>query len=539
MSDKAEKLQSLRPEILKILAASGSAGLSIGVLHYGDVIHTAHFGGQDALRPSPPNDDTIYHVASLTKAITASAVACLVDDGILDWDLPVRHYLPEFGQRSDELGQQCSLKDLLSNRTGLTMANALWGQKQGEFLLPKDEIVRTICHLDAIKPFRDSFVYSQWNYALVTEVVERVTGKKFGQYVGEKILDPLDMHRTSFMPQKGDNVASPYVVCNDGTPYGIPLTNLSDETGFSGANAARSSIKDLLSFYRSLLSAHKHQIEDGSDCTQGSPLKQVRTILSPCVRVGSSNIEEGGYCLGLYRTRLPNNLSISSMNNLLLGPDRMPRIGSSSPGVEIYHHAGNVPGFLASTFLIPSSQSAVVVLTNALPFMDPTDFVGQLIVSVLLGSQPLEGLLELCKAGRPASLASYEALSASLEKDKTSRPSSSPIAAYVGEYVNSAGNFVLSVTPSEPGLTMTVQHMSLTRYNLLRYDGDTFYWPADRDAELKQCMWPIISMGWHKVTFKSTNGGDIDHLLWKHDPVARADVFHKIRVNSGVQRGKL
>lgn len=195
------------------------------------------------------------------------------------------------------------------------------------------------------------------------------------QYVREKILDPLEMYRTSFMPQKGDNVASPHAVCNDGTPYGIPLTNLSDETGFAGANAARSSLKDLLSFYQSLLSAHICQTESMSDFTGGSPMKQVRKVLSPYVGVGASRVEEGGYCLGLYRTLLPNNLSTSSMNNLLLGPKRMPRIGSSLLGVEVYHHAGNVPGFLASAFPIASTQSAIVILTNTLPYMDPTDFL--------------------------------------------------------------------------------------------------------------------------------------------------------------------
>ena len=119
-------------------------------------------------------------MASLTKAITASVVACLVDDVVLDWDMPVRHYLPEFGQRTDEVGQNSTLNNLLSNRTGLGMANALWGQKNGEFLLPKKEIIHTICHLDTLKQFRKSFVYSTWNYGLVTEIIERVTGKSVG-----------------------------------------------------------------------------------------------------------------------------------------------------------------------------------------------------------------------------------------------------------------------------------------------------------------------------------------------------------------------
>lgn len=536
----AERLQSLGPTILDILATSGSPGLSLGVLHHGNIIHTAHFGRKDAASADPPNDDTVYHVASLTKAITAGVVASLVDDGLLDWDLPVRHYLPEFGQRRDELGQQCTLKDLLSNRTGLAMANALWGQKCGEFLLPKSEIVHTICHLDAVKPFRNSFVYSQWNYALVTEIVERITGQKIGKYVHGKFLDPLNMHRTSFMCQQGENIARPYGIGDDGTPYSIAFTNLSDETGFAGANAARSSTKDLLFIYQSLLFAYKHQLESDSESTEGSPFKEVRTMLTPYVGVGSSTMEDVAYCFGLYRTCLPNNLSISSMNNLLLGPKHIPHIGSNSPGLEIYHHAGNVPGFMGSTFLIPSSESAVVVLTNSLPFMDPTDFVGQLIVSHLLGEQqPPGNLLELCHVGRSASLAAYEALSAQLEKDKTARPPRFPLTAYNGDYFNVAGNFTLSISTSVKGLLMTVQHMPLTKYELLPYDGDTFYWPPNRNAELKQCMWPIMSTGWHKIRFCTTDSLTVDQLIWRHDPFAKPEVFHRRTISGRPRRERL
>ena len=534
--DIARKLENFESLFLDILVASGSPGLSLGVPHHGEIIHTAHLGHIDAAGAIVPNDDTIYHVASLTKSITAVAVAMLVDDGVLDWNLPIKHYLPTWGQRCDVLGQQCSLIDLLSNRTGLTMANSLWGQKEGEFLLPKHEIVRTACHLDAIKPFRKAFVYSQWNYAVVTEICESVTGKEFGQYVRENITQPLAMHHTSFRPEKGDNVAPPHVVCDNGKSYGVAVTNLSDETGFAGANAARSSIKDLLNFYRALLFAHEKQTKNVSDSIEGSPIKQTKKIFSSHIGVGISQADEMSYCLGLYRTVLPNNLSVSSMNNLLFGQKRMPRLGASTPGAEIYHHAGNVPGFTASAFLIPTTQSAVVVLTNALPYMDPTDFIGQLIVSALVGCEAPQGLVELSKAGRSTSLASYTALSASLDKHKEARPPSLPLFAYEGEYTNIAGNFVLSITTTDGGLSMVVQHLHFTRYSLQPYDGDTFYWPADRDAELKQCMWPIMFPGWHKIMFKPTNSGKIDRLVWHHDPFARAEVFYK---NTEALSGKL
>lgn len=533
MTVSADGIQSLYPTIRELLKASGSPGLSVGVLHHDEVVHTAHFGLRNVDQVDAPDDNTIYHVASLTKIITATAVALLVHDGILDWNLPIWHYLAEFAQRKDEIGQQCTLIDLLSNRTGIALANALYGQKLGEFLLPKNEIVHTACRLEAIKPFRSAFVYSQWNYALVTEIIERMTGQTFGTYVLNKILRPLGMDRTSFRPEEGWNTACPYVIDDDGTPHRITSLNLTDESGFAGANAARSTIKDLLAFFQALLSAFNDQSKRNVDSTDSSPLKNVRKIFNPQITVGKRASDGISYCLGLYRNLLPNNLGISSVNNLLFGAKRMPRIGAKFPGTAIYHHTGNLPGYFVSAFLIPSTSSAVIVLTNSLPFADPTDFVGQLIISHLLNEPPCD-MLTLCKLGRSASLAWYQGLAAQLERDKTTRPPPLPLSAYKGDYFNAAGNFCLSIAAYQEekgldlGLIMTVQNKPLTKYQLKPYDGNTFYWPANRDAELKQGMWPIISVGWHKVTFVADNEGVVTQLLWGHDPsVKDAERFQR------------
>lgn len=127
MHGVVDRLRSFHPTIAEILAISGSPGLSLGVLHHGDVIHNAHFGRRDTSEPSPLNDDTIYHVASLMKVMTAGVVGSLVDDGIPSWDVPIRGYFPAFGQRLDKLGRKATLRDLLANRTGLAVAHAMWG----------------------------------------------------------------------------------------------------------------------------------------------------------------------------------------------------------------------------------------------------------------------------------------------------------------------------------------------------------------------------------------------------------------------------
>ena len=528
MQEVRDRITALEPTIKEILAISGSPGLSLGVLHQGSILHTAHFGRRDFSNPAPPNDGTVYRVASLTKALTASAVALLVEEGLLNWDTPIRQYLPAFQRRTDELGQKTTLRDLLANRTGLAMAELMWGQQYGEFLLPKSELVRITTYFEAVRPFREKFVYSQWNYGLVTEVVEAVVGKTLGTYLQEKILEPMKMYRTTLGTTEGENIAVGHGLRNDGSACKIDFANMNDGTGLAGGFAGKSSIKDLLLLYQGLLRAKKDQCQTGLNSTPGLPFKHTGTIFSPHIKVANFSIDDVAYCMGLYRTKLPGVLGIASLNSALVNPKKHPRSGTGSPGLEIYHHTGNIPGFLASAFLIPSTDSAVVVLANSLPFMDPTDFVGQLLVSTLIGEKPSSKLPFLAKEARSATLAAYPMLKARLAKGKTAHPPRSPITIYEGDYWNAAGNFCLSITVRASGLLMRVQNMPKTNYHLEPYDGDTFYWPPDREDELcERGMWPIVSPAWHKVVFGANDDGNIGRLIWHHDPLARPEVFRK------------
>jgi CubicO group peptidase (beta-lactamase class C family) len=85
-------------------------------------------------------------------------------------------------QRIDEVGQKTTLRNLLSNRTGLAAATN---------------------YLEASKPFKSSFPYSQWHYALVSEIVEKITEKAMGVNIMERLLRPLRMHRTTLASPAG------------------------------------------------------------------------------------------------------------------------------------------------------------------------------------------------------------------------------------------------------------------------------------------------------------------------------------------------
>ena len=192
-----------------------------------------------------------------------------------------------------------------------------------------------------------------------------------------------------------------------------------------------------------------------------------------------------------------------------------------------------MPGFLASTFLIPSTQTAIVVLANALPFMDPTNLVGQLILSVLIGEKPATDFVPLAKLARANGLGAYAVLTAAVKKRKTGKPPRLPLMAYEGRYRNAAENFRLTITAcgaiEGAGLLMKVQDAPQTNYRVKPYDGDTFYWPPDREKELcEKGMWLNLLATSHEIIFgASEDGQSISRLIWHHDPAAKPEMFRK------------
>ena len=95
--------------------------------------------------------------------------------------------------------------------------------------MPRSEIVRLTTFLEAVRPFREKFLYSQWNYGLVTEVVEAVTGMTLGSYIKDNILDPLSMRRTTLGKPGDENVAVGHAARNNGTPCDIGFPDMNDD----------------------------------------------------------------------------------------------------------------------------------------------------------------------------------------------------------------------------------------------------------------------------------------------------------------------
>ncbi|PVI00137.1 beta-lactamase/transpeptidase-like protein [Periconia macrospinosa] len=536
MEDIKRKLEALGPKIDRILQIGGAPGLSLGVLHKGVVIHTAHFGHRNANDAVPSNDDTLHTFASLTKIMTAVAIAQLVHGGKLDWDVPIREYLPAFRVRKDEIGMKSTLRDLLSLRTGIAPANPYWGFQNNELLLEPSEITATATFIGTAKPF-GQFVYSQWNYALVAEIVKHVIGIPIEDYITQNIFKPLNMTRSSFgrLQDSEANVAHTHCTHDDGTTSRKPdATAYILASGMAACGGARGSIQDYLLFAQALLRDYKVQTENDVDFTPDSVFPLARTVFSAHVGMGPpqrSGIEHVAYCLGLYRTTLPGFLSLASPNfYYILGKDKLPAYGKALAGLEVFHHSGTAMGNIGALFLVPSSQSAVVAFANSQPLMDPTDFVAQLALSVLLDESPLVDFVKTAKMARSVTFTNYEKLERSVAQGKTDTPPTKPLSAYQGDYYNGIHNLVLSiaVAGNGHGLNLTFQH-GHTGFGLMPYDGDTFFFPVNREDEMcTKGMWGFMYKDWHLFHFEINTNGEVESVSWRHDPyVASPEVFTK------------
>lgn len=208
-------------------------------------------GFRDVGKQLPPNADTIYGIGSITKIFTASAIGILVDEGLLDWTTPLREVLPEFHHRDNCVEHGLTISDLLAHKSGLATSTDWWYGAEGVLLLSKNQTIRSFGALKSVGPLRTRYDYSNWNYSVLGEVIERLSGLSYGAYLRAKILEPLGMSRTSVSrvsDQEEGNVALPYAVLDDYSVYALPFPRSEDGQLMVSAQAVRSTVNDLLKY---------------------------------------------------------------------------------------------------------------------------------------------------------------------------------------------------------------------------------------------------------------------------------------------------
>jgi Beta-lactamase class C and other penicillin binding proteins len=220
------------------------------VLQHGEPVYERAVGFADKEAKRPMRTDTIFRIASQTKAITSVAVLQLVEEGKLTLNTPLSSIIPEFGQAQVAVAKDgatefvplrrpITIRDLLSHTSGYSyglepQVASLYAAKGlgpaagfGWYTIDKDEPICTtmarLGTLPAVAQPGEAWVYG-YNTDILGCVVERVSGKPFDVYLRERILDPLDMRDTHFFLPKSqrDRLATVYASGEDGKAVRAP-----------------------------------------------------------------------------------------------------------------------------------------------------------------------------------------------------------------------------------------------------------------------------------------------------------------------------
>src|SRR5262245_47534221 len=101
-------------------------GLAIAVVQHGKVIYSHGFGSRDVKQNLPVTTKTIFAIGSISKSFTSLSMGIANDDGRMDWDKPVRDYIPEFQMYDAEASERMTPHDLISHRTGFARHDLVW-----------------------------------------------------------------------------------------------------------------------------------------------------------------------------------------------------------------------------------------------------------------------------------------------------------------------------------------------------------------------------------------------------------------------------
>lgn len=207
---KAEIDQS----ILRALEVFQAPGMAVSVVYDGAVYYSGGQGVLELDKPAVVDDQALFQIGSVSKAFTAAALALLVDEGKVGWDQPVIDYLPEFRMYDPWVTREFTVRDLLTHRSGLPLG-------AGDLLMfpeaksTREEIILAMRYFKPSSSFRSHFDYDNLLYVIAGEVVARVSGMTFDDFLEQRLLRPLGMNDCAATLERipaGAATATPHVL---------------------------------------------------------------------------------------------------------------------------------------------------------------------------------------------------------------------------------------------------------------------------------------------------------------------------------------
>ncbi len=422
-------------------------GVGMVVIKDDKVVYARGFGFKDVEKKLPVTPDTIFAIGSSSKAFTVFALGKLVDQGKVDWDKPVRNYIPWFQLYDKSAGERLTVRDLVMHVSGLPRHDLSWYNNQK---VTREELVKRLPYLQPSADLREKWQYNNLMYLTAGYLVEQLTGQKWEDAVRSLVFEPLGMKRANFSvleSQKDADFAFPYGFEEKGFKK-LPFRDISI---IGPAGAINASVNEM---------AHWAMVHLNNGKFGGTQLVNAATVAD----MHAPHVAMGG----------------DSTTPEILAPSYgMGWFTDVYRGHRRFHHGGNIDGFTAQVSFLPDDGLAFVVLSNmngsALP-----ELLVRTAADRILGVAAKDWIGETAKK-----IAEGEEAQKKAEEKKGTRrvqgtKPAHALADYAGDYTNPgygdlkvefAGNR-LAFTYN--GILTPLEHWHYETFNGLKADDPTF-----------------------------------------------------------------
>jgi len=471
--------------VTKMIAEWNVPGLAMAIVKDDQIVFAEGFGRRDIEKDLPVTPKTIFPIASATKAFTAMSMGISVDEGKLEWDTPVRNYLPTFKLYDTLATERMTPRDLLTHRSGLPRHDLVWYNTA----FTRQEIFDRLQYLVPSKDFRTFFQYQNIMYMTAGYLVGQLSGSTWEEFVRERILNPLEMTGTNFsiaQTQKAADYALPYREKDDEIKK-VPFHNI-DAAGPAGS--VNSTVNDLAQWILLHLGKGKYkerQIVSEGSLTQMHIPQMVIQETVPALAAFAKFDEVGYASYGL---------------GWFVQPYR---------GHNLIHHGGNIDGFSSLVSFMPKENIGIAVLTNRSGNPLST-IVSYNAYDRLLGLTELPWSKRIKEEVAKRKEATDSAKEKSAAERKSGTNPSHALADYTGDY-HHPGYGVISVAVKDGNLAATYGTLDFT---VEHYHYDVF------EMTYKQFDMSI------KASFFTDVKGKISRLAVPLEPAVDDIVFSKM-----------
>lgn len=469
-ADSKAPLHGLDDYIRKGMKDWEVPGLAVAVVQNDDVILMKGFGTRELGKDLPVNKDTIFAIASTTKAFTSLAVGLLVQDGKISWDNPVINHMEWFQLHDPWVTREFRVRDLLCNRCGLgPNIDLIWYNKT----LNRDEVVQRLRYARPETGFRYEFAYRNAMFLTAGQIIPAVVGIEWDSFLTERIFKPLGMARTNTNVsdlKSLENVASPHSWIG-GELVPVPYLDINNT---APAGSITSSIRDMAQWLRLHINEGIH---DGKRIVEAPVIKETHTPHTPIPNTSVFKklfpvTQRMDYCLSW--------LAVDHRGRLMIW------------------HNGEIDGMHSVIGFLPEEKLGAVVLANA----DKQIFHLALflyIVDSLIGA-PREDWSTMFREDFEKAMARIaEAEKKLLASRKEGTRPSLPLDAYAGSYSNTIyGPVRIALENGRLAFHFSSEHIA----DLEHWHFDTFR-GSWRDKHAKVCLGKIM------LTFNMDQAGNV------------------------------